>query len=236
MEQTLSKKQIILIAAISLVILAGLIISGIIFANQQEQKKADDIRAAYTEQIDAKIAAYLNCSESEKSYEQREFGIYDVSVEVNGIVKEKTENQYVINAAVSVQTHITALDETDRSLISHDVKNRVLRLAEKNGLAGDFTLAGQKCTYTPSGSVDGNTVSLYGEQITVYINGQGSHTPETTTMELDNDKDTVQCQVCGNKYKKDSDNAKSINRTNMCSSCYNNYKTLSDALDEAPVN
>ena len=235
MEQKINRKQIILIAVISLSVLIGLIIGGKVLADKQEQKKKDDIRAAYTAEIDAKIDAYLSRSESEKSYEQREFGIYDVAVEVTDIYEDDTENRYVICVAAYVQTRNTALDDTDRSLISYDIKDGILRLAKSNGMAGNFTLAGQKCTYRPSGDVDGNTVSLYDEQVTVYINQQAGHAPETTTVELEDDKDAVKCQVCGSKYKKGSENAKSINRTNMCSSCYRNYKTLSDALDEMPV-
>ena len=235
MEQKISKKSIIIIAVVSLVLLVGLIFGAKILADKQEQKKAETIKAEYTERIDAKIDAYLSRSFEDQSYEQREFGIEDVSVEVKDIVCEKESNLYIIHVAAYVQTRTTALDDTDRSLISHDIKNGVLRLAEKNGLSGKFTVAGYKCCYQPSGSIDGNTVSLYDEQITVYINEQTGHVPETTTVELDDDKDAVKCQVCGNKYKKGSDNAKSINRTNMCSSCYKNYKTLSDAMDEMPV-
>lgn len=35
---------------------------------------------------------------------------------------------------------------------------------------------------------------------------------------------TVSCPICGRDFKKETDNAKSINRTNMCSNCYKNYK------------
>ena len=32
------------------------------------------------------------------------------------------------------------------------------------------------------------------------------------------------CQVCGRTFNWDSENASSIRRTNMCTTCYSNYK------------
>ena len=46
---------------------------------------------------------------------------------------------------------------------------------------------------------------------------------------------TVTCNVCHQEFKKDSNNAKSINRTNMCTNCYNNYKSAQEAAKELPV-
>ena len=235
MDMKINKKQIILVAVIAVVLLAGLIIGGKVLVDQQEQKKIDAIHAAYTEAIDANISAYLNRSESEQSYEQREFCINDVAVEVNDIYFEKDSKKYIISVSTYVQTAVTTLDETDLSLISHDVSNSVLRLAKKNGLSGNFTLAGNQCCYRASGSISGNTVALHDPLITVYVNEQVGSTAETTIVELDDDKDTVKCASCGNKYKEGSDNAKSIDRTNMCKSCYDSYKTMSDALNELPV-
>ena len=235
MEQKINKKLIILIAVISLVLLAGLIFGAKVLVDKQEQQKIETIKAEYTELIDAKIDAYLSRSFEDQSYDQREFGIEDVSVEVKDIVYEKEKNLYIINVAAYVQTGVTALDDTELSLISYDIQYGVLRLAEKNGLAGNFTVAGYRCSYQPSSSIDGNTVSRSDALITVYVNNQVGSAPETTTIKLDDDKDAVKCESCGNKYKKGSENAKSIARTNMCSSCYTNFKSMSDALNEMPI-
>ena len=231
----MNKKQIILITIIAVVVIAGLIFGGKVLADQQAQKKIDDIHAAYTEAIEANISAYLGRSESEMSIDQKMYGITDVTFEVDGIFFEKENQQHIISVTAYVQTASTALDETQHSLVSYDVERSCLTLAEKNGLSGDFRLAGNTCSYYPSGSISGNTLSMSDPLVTVYVNGNLSHAPETTLVEVSRDKDTVKCQSCGNKYNKGSDNAKSITRTNMCKSCYGSYKTMSDALNDMPV-
>ncbi|MBO4903399.1 MAG: hypothetical protein J5518_11455 [Lachnospiraceae bacterium] len=47
--------------------------------------------------------------------------------------------------------------------------------------------------------------------------------------------ETVTCQSCGRSFQIDSENAKSINHTNMCINCYTNFETATDALRELPV-
>ena len=46
---------------------------------------------------------------------------------------------------------------------------------------------------------------------------------------------TVECKVCGRSFSKDSENAKSIKRTNMCSQCYKNYEYAENASKEKPI-
>lgn len=43
------------------------------------------------------------------------------------------------------------------------------------------------------------------------------------------------CSACGKRYKDGSDNASSIARTSMCTSCYQNYKWKQDVIDELPI-
>lgn len=48
-------------------------------------------------------------------------------------------------------------------------------------------------------------------------------------------QNTVKCKSCGRSFKKGSENAKKITRTNMCLNCYNNFKSMQDAINEQPV-
>ena len=61
--------------------------------------------------------------------------------------------------------------------------------------------------------------------------GLGGQTGLTLAMQLDKEGFLAEQGV-----RLLGTNAKSITRTNMCRSCYNNYKTLSEALEEAPLN
>lgn|GEM_PF-6412440 len=48
--------------------------------------------------------------------------------------------------------------------------------------------------------------------------------------------DTETCPICNRTFQSDSENAKSIRWTGMCTNCYNNYKYARDALKERPLN
>lgn len=45
----------------------------------------------------------------------------------------------------------------------------------------------------------------------------------------------VECKSCHRSFQKGSENAKSINRTNMCTDCYNSFKALDHLKKEQPV-
>ena len=45
----------------------------------------------------------------------------------------------------------------------------------------------------------------------------------------------VECKSCHRSFQKGSENAKSINRTNMCTDCYNSFKALDHWKKEQPV-
>ena len=45
----------------------------------------------------------------------------------------------------------------------------------------------------------------------------------------------VECKSCHKSFQKGSENAKSINRTNMCTDCYNSFKALDHWKKEQPV-
>ena len=46
----------------------------------------------------------------------------------------------------------------------------------------------------------------------------------------DGSDSTVTCGVCHSEFKSGTSNARSISRTNMCSSCYSNYQYAQDML------
>lgn len=46
---------------------------------------------------------------------------------------------------------------------------------------------------------------------------------------------TYTCGVCDRSFQAGSENAKSISRRRMCTTCYSNYKYASDALKELPI-
>lgn len=55
-------------------------------------------------------------------------------------------------------------------------------------------------------------------------------------MRSNNSSDNIECKVCHREFKKGSENAKSIKKTNMCSHCYKNFKDASDVINELPQN
>ena len=61
----------------------------------------------------------------------------------------------------------------------------------------------------------------------------------TSTKELlasiENNNSNVECKSCHRSFQKGSENAKSINRTNMCTDCYNSFKALDHWKKEQPV-
>ena len=48
------------------------------------------------------------------------------------------------------------------------------------------------------------------------------------------DSDTVTCEFCGRSFRSGTENAESILRTNLCSNCYSNFRSVQDALNEMP--
>lgn len=46
----------------------------------------------------------------------------------------------------------------------------------------------------------------------------------------------IVCSVCHKEFQEGSNNARSIARTHMCTSCYRSFKGASDALKEMPLN
>ena len=66
------------------------------------------------------------------------------------------------------------------------------------------------------------SADLYGE---VYVNGELRKTEKNITS---SSGDSKTCRICGTSYS-DSENVKSIQRSNMCTRCDKNYKYAADA-------
>lgn len=64
---------------------------------------------------------------------------------------------------------------------------------------------------------------------TIYSDYDMSHTTVTDSSS------NVECKSCHRSFQKGSENAKSINRTNMCTDCYNSFKALDHWKKEQPV-
>ena len=65
---------------------------------------------------------------------------------------------------------------------------------------------------------------------TIYSDDDMFH-PTVTTDSSSN----VECKSCHRSFQKGSENAKSINRKNMCTDCYNSFKALDHWKKEQPV-
>ena len=78
-------------------------------------------------------------------------------------------------------------------------------------------------------NVEAQTDYYNEDMITVYINNEKILSPQQ--RDTNKNKDTTKCEVCGKRYNDDSENASSIARTNMCSSCYKDFKATKDAID-----
>ncbi len=230
MNQKPNKKLLIIAASIiSIILIVGLIFGIKALTKMQEQKIIETIEAEFSSIIDANITAFLSRSESEQTFDQRIYGIDNVTYEITNIYKDNDE--YVISVAVYVTSPYTKLNETVSSSISYAILQNIFAMDKKTGISADFRIAGYPCTYRPAFS-DGVS---HDSRITVYVNEFTGRTPEDREVDVSTDKDAVKCQVCKKQYKKGSNNAKSINRTNMCSSCYANYKSMSGALNETPI-
>ena len=230
MSKKSNKKTLIFATGIiSIILIVGLVFGIKALNKMQEQKAIETISAEFSNIIDANISAFLSRDESKQTFDQRVYGIDSVTYEITNIYKDNDE--YVISVDVYVTTPYSKLNDAVTSSISHGILQNIFSMDKKTGISGDFRIAGYQCTYRPAFR-DGVS---HDERITVYVNDFTGRTPEDREVEVSTDKDAVKCQVCKKQYKKGSNNAKSINRTNMCSSCYANYKSMSDALNELPI-
>lgn len=223
MTKKISTKGIVLIAIIA-------VISIIIVCNNAKQNNIKkEIIEEYTTLMDERLETFLSSTKSSylgfspSEYDSK-LGLSDISYEISRIKKE--DDEYVLYLDVFL-TCESQNSENENSLLAHDVEFEF-----QDFLWNAEEICGYECSYSSSKGLD-----YYGvDMITVYINNEKILSPQS--RDTDKYKDTTKCQVCGKRYNNGSENASSIARTNMCSSCYKNYKTTQNAIDklnELPV-
>lgn len=214
------------IAIISIVLIAIAIVTIVVVSNSIKSKTIKEeyktIKEEYSKAIDAKIEEYLSGDDRE---EADEMGLTDISYELTKI--EKDDGNNLLSVSIYITTDGREDWETAQELLAYEVEEECFKLAE--GQKDEFYLGKYRCSYRAGSWHD----YAFDELITTYVDGNKIHYPEI--LDTSSSKDTVKCEVCGKKYNKGSDNAKSISRTNMCSRCYSNFKWTQDAIKEMPV-
>ena len=224
MTKKISTKGIVLIAIIA-------VISIIIVCNNIKQNNIKkEIIEEYSTLMDERLEAFLSSTKtsyfdfSPSEYNSK-LGLTDISYEISRIKKEDDKYVLYLDIFLTCQSNNS---ENENSLLAYDVEEEFEHLLWDM----DDEICGYECSYASYKDLD-----YYGEEmITVYINDEKIIYPQA--RDTDKYKDTTKCQVCGKRYNDGSQNASSIARTNMCSSCYNNYKAKQNAIDklnELPV-
>lgn len=224
MTKKISTKGVVLIAIIA-------IISIVIVCNNVKQNNIKkEIIEEYSTLMDERLETFLSSTKpsylgfSPSEYD-RELGLTDISYEISRINKEDDEYVLYLDIFLTCQSNNS---ENENSLMAHDVKFAFEELLWDM----DDEICGYECSYSSYKNLE-----YYGEDmITVYVNNEKILYPQSRNT--DKYEDTTKCQVCGKRYNKGSQNASSIARTNMCLSCYKNYKTTQNAIDklnELPV-
>lgn len=212
-----SKKKIIVfgIVVIVLVIVVCAILSVI---------KHNTIKKEYAIVIDEKIEEYMSGSNP--------YGVSNIEYEITDIFKyDGTET---MNVTFYLTTADKEIDNIEQSLLAYEVEDEVIMIKKPTIKSTDtsFMLGRYKCDYVNM-KYTGKYGDFYAQNlITVYVNGEKILYPEVIEV----DSSTVRCKSCGTKYKKESSNAESISKTGMCSSCYEGFKGMSNAIEEQPVN
>ena len=172
------------------------------------------------------------CDEFVESYDYENTVLYtvkDISYTINEIGK-KADNEYLVDITWNIEFSDTCITESSWSddwlaTVKYILSNEDF-VNPKNGKK--FTVTHTKEDYYDSVRVIVNENDAY-SGLDDFKENVGD--PD----EIKNSIDGVKCQSCGRRYQKDSNNAKSISRTNMCTDCYNEYKNVSDALKEVPL-
>ena len=163
-------------------------------------------------------------------------GLEEINYEIVEIITEKGshDDKYVLDVEIQL-----ICEESGSNDDRYELANEVFwTFYDIQSIISGIEIGEYECSYYPTEDPEYS----YEDLITIFVNGEKIIYPEA--HEPDNNdtskyKDTVKCEVCGKRYNKDSDNASSIARTNMCSSCYKDFKATKDAIDaikELPVN
>lgn len=224
MKKLMNKKIIIVI---SLIIVIFVIV---IIRTQVNKNNLTEIKLELNKELEHQLSIIEeNPLYSEKDKE--EFGIKNIQYEITGIEKKKDVRGkvYVVFLKISCDAN-NDLNETEKSLVAYDIE----KLIDKYSTEDFITSKGLRVTFW--------STTTHEKQVTSIVNGEIIHRPETEAEHSEemkkyreNHVDTITCKSCGRSFQSDSENAKSIRKTNMCTNCYNNYKKASDALKEMPV-
>lgn len=216
-KKKVSTKLLVLIAIVVIIIV--IIVSNNVKQNSIKKEITQEYSLLMDEKLDSFLAStdpsYLEFPPSD--YDS-ELGLTNISYEISRIKKE--EDRYILYVDIFL-TCESENSENNNALLAHDVKYEFESLLYDM----DDEICGYECSYCSYKDLD-----YYNEDmITVYINNEKILSPQQ--RDTNKNKDTTKCEVCGKRYNDDSENASSIARTNMCSSCYKDFKATKDAID-----
>lgn len=218
MKNVMKNKKVIAAAAAVVLIIIAIVIARFCAGNA--------IRNGIPDIVDSKINVLVEEAKNpESKSDARAMGLQKVTYEITKIKKEK--GVYILSLQFNCICENKDASETTKSLLAYDVEDCF-------DTYDDFYIGKYHCRYY---SDDWKNGYAYKPVVFAYVNDELIHQPEKWSAS--DDKDTVKCDVCGKYYKKGSENAKSIQKTNMCENCYSNYKWTQEvkkAIDNLPVN
>ena len=216
----MKNKKKISIPVIIVAIIVG-VAAIVVFNNIAEKNKLETLRQEYTAELEERMAGVYDDKDC------IEYQLSDISYTVTNIEKAG-DHTYTVSVVVDCTSTDPELWSATKSLLAYAVEDYV-----PGGYNDKFKAStGDTVTLRNENYKD----SYFGESmLTVNVNGEHVDGPEAHDYSSSSSKDTVKCKSCGREFKKGSDNARSISRTNMCTNCYNNYQSMSDYLNEQPV-
>ena len=230
-----------------LILIAIVVIIAIVFVgnNVKQNNIKKEIVAGYSEIIDEVLEEYLSGTGTDRWGNVREneyatkLGLEEINYEIVEITTEEGlyggshDDTYVLNVDIQLSCSRSGSTEEKAEL----AKEVFWTFYDVQNITSGIEIGDYECSYYPTEDPEYS----YEDLITVSINGEKIIYPESHEPDnKDNSKykDTIKCEVCGKRYNKGSDNASSIARTNMCTSCYKDFKATKDAIDalnELPV-
>lgn len=212
-----SKKPLIAVAAIALVIMAVFIIR-LVQQSAVEREIRDSLPGVVDPYIDKLLAKADNPNSFSCAYET---GLTDISYTIKS-VKYK-DDSYRVQVEIFCTCN-EGLSDVTYSLLAYEAEN----------CFPNFEVDGHEVVYYAPLMSDYSLQNMF----FTYVNGELIHQPKKVQKEKE-DKNTLECSSCGKKFNKGSDNANSIRRTSMCANCYKNFQWAQDARDainNLPVN
>lgn len=222
----LSGKIIALIVVLAVILIIGFIVVG---KNVSRNKAVEEIEAAFPALVDDKIAAFLeeNKDNTSENY-AADYVLLRLDYEIQNITYE--DGRYTIWLDIFADCKPSLeWEQAGTRLKWEKVIEYLVGDVEDCFIIGErtdnyFDVAGYRCSYElplVSKYTEKGTTS-YGKMFFTRVNGEMINQP--LELKVSSDKDTKECQVCGQKFKNGSENAKSIEKTNMCANCYDNFQ------------